>query len=163
MKTIVPFFACLYLARSHAAPQRRPPNIVLVLADAPRLGRSGYGHPNIRTPNLDRMAAEGMRFTEFYSTAEVCSPSRAAVDRALPVCSGMCHDQFRVLRATHWRSPADEITLLRPSRRALRDRVHWQMASRQLEANNQPSSAPARLRLLLGLPHSNDMNPTLTR
>jgi len=37
-----------------------------------------YGHPGIRTPNLDRMATQGMRFTDFYVASEVCTPSRAA-------------------------------------------------------------------------------------
>jgi len=38
-----------------------------------------FGSPNIETPNLDKMAAEGMKFTDFYSAASVCSPSRAAL------------------------------------------------------------------------------------
>jgi len=38
-----------------------------------------FGSPNIKTPNLDRMAAEGMKFTDFYSAASICSPSRAAL------------------------------------------------------------------------------------
>ncbi len=38
-----------------------------------------FGSPNIKTPNLDRMAAEGMKFTDFYAAASVCSPSRAAL------------------------------------------------------------------------------------
>ena len=61
------------------------PNIIIILADDLGWGDLGcYGHPSIRTPNLDRMAAEGMRFTDFYSAGEVCTPSRAAlVDRPL--------------------------------------------------------------------------------
>ncbi len=48
---------------------------------------------------LDRMAAEGMRFTDFYSAAEVCTPSRAALlTGRYPVRSGMRTNQFRVLR-----------------------------------------------------------------
>src|SRR5678809_413405 len=37
-----------------------------------------YGQKEVRTPNLDKLAAEGMRFTHFYTTAPVCSPSRSA-------------------------------------------------------------------------------------
>src|SRR5215467_780187 len=85
-----------------AAEPGRPPNLIIILADDLGYGDLGcYGHPSIRTPNLDRMAAEGMRFTDFYSAGEVCTPSRAALMTGrLPIRSGMCHDQFRVLRAT---------------------------------------------------------------
>src|SRR5688572_7329421 len=69
-----------------------PPNIVVIYADDLGYGDLGcYGHPTIRTPQLDRMAAEGMRFTQFYSAAEVCTPSRAALlTGRLPVRNGMC-------------------------------------------------------------------------
>src|SRR5512138_70432 len=90
------------------------PNIVIILADDLGYGDLGcYGHPTIRTPNLDRMAAEGMRFTDFYSAAEVCTPSRAALlTGRYAVRSGMAHDQFRVLRRrSTGHLPAEEITL----------------------------------------------------
>ena len=46
------------------------PNVVILLADDLGYGDLGcYGHPTIRTPHLDRMAAEGMKFTGFYSAA----------------------------------------------------------------------------------------------
>ena len=57
-----------------------PPNIVLILADDLGYGELGsYGQRRIRTPRLDRMAAEGMRFTQFYSGSTVCAPSRATL------------------------------------------------------------------------------------
>lgn len=57
-----------------------PPNIIIILADDLGYGDLGcYGHPSIRTPNLDRMAAEGLRFTDFYAAANLCTPSRAAL------------------------------------------------------------------------------------
>lgn len=57
-----------------------PPNIVVILCDDLGYGDlSSYGHPHIRTPNLDRMAAEGIRCTDFYSTAPVCSASRVGL------------------------------------------------------------------------------------
>ena len=73
-------------------PQAEKPNIVIIFADDLGYGDLGcYGHPTIRTPNLDRMAAEGMQFTDFYSAAEVCTPSRAALlTGRLPIRSGMC-------------------------------------------------------------------------
>lgn len=56
------------------------PNIVIVLCDDLGFGDlSVNGHPHIRTPNLDRLAATGLRFTNFYSAAPVCSPSRVGL------------------------------------------------------------------------------------
>ena len=58
----------------------QPTNFIIILADDLGYGDLGcYGNPTIPTPNLDRMAAEGMRFTQFYVAAAVCSPSRAAL------------------------------------------------------------------------------------
>ncbi len=55
-----------------------PPNIVFIMADDLGYGELGsYGQEKIRTPNLDRLAAEGMRFTQHYSGSPVCAPSRA--------------------------------------------------------------------------------------
>lgn len=57
--------------------QERTPNIILVLADDLGWKELGcYGQEKIRTPHLDRMAAEGMRFTQFYTGAPVCAPAR---------------------------------------------------------------------------------------
>jgi arylsulfatase A len=56
------------------------PNVIIIFADDLGYGDLGcYGSPTIRTPHLDRMASEGLRFTDFYSASEVCSPSRAAL------------------------------------------------------------------------------------
>jgi arylsulfatase A-like enzyme len=58
----------------------RPPNVVIIFTDDQGYQDVGcYGSPLIRTPHLDRMAAEGVRFTDFYVGASVCSPSRAAL------------------------------------------------------------------------------------
>ena len=63
-----------------AAAAGRPPNVVILFTDDQGYEDVGcFGSPLIRTPNLDRMAAEGMRFTDFYVAASVCSPSRAAL------------------------------------------------------------------------------------
>jgi arylsulfatase A-like enzyme len=61
-----------------AAP--RKPNIVFILADDLGYGELGcYGQKKIRTPHLDRLAAEGMRFTQCYAGSNVCAPSRSTL------------------------------------------------------------------------------------
>src|SRR5277367_5592045 len=62
-----------------AAPSAPPPNIVFILCDDLGFGDLGCYGSRIRTPNLDRLAAEGARFTNFCSADPVCSPSRAAL------------------------------------------------------------------------------------
>ena len=67
------------------------PNIVILFADDLGYGDLGsFGHPYIRTPNIDTLAANGQRWTDFYVAAPVCSPSRAALlTGRLPVRSGL--------------------------------------------------------------------------
>lgn len=63
-----------------AAPASRPPNIIFILADDIALGDVGcYGQKLIATPNLDRMAAQGMRCTQAYCGSSVSAPSRASL------------------------------------------------------------------------------------
>lgn len=58
----------------------RPPNVVLILADDLGVGELGcYGQTKIRTPNLDALARDGMRFTEAYAGSCVCAPSRCVL------------------------------------------------------------------------------------
>lgn len=59
---------------------QKPPNIIYILADDLGYGDLGsYGQERIKTPNLDRMAEEGMRFTQHYSGSTVCAPSRSSL------------------------------------------------------------------------------------
>jgi arylsulfatase A-like enzyme len=72
----------LRAAAALAVPQarRRPPNIIFILADDLGYGDlSCYGQQRFRTPHLDRMAAEGMRFTQAYAGSTVCAPSRCSL------------------------------------------------------------------------------------
>jgi arylsulfatase A len=80
--TRYPLFAvaALVMLAPVLAAQSRRPNVVIILADDLGYGDTAcYGHPAIRTPNLDRVAAQGIRFTSFYSASPVCSPSRVGL------------------------------------------------------------------------------------
>jgi len=74
-------FALLSCADEAPSPeQAAPPNIILVMADDMGWGQTGYyNHPVLKTPNLDAMAANGLRFDRFYAGAPNCSPTRASV------------------------------------------------------------------------------------
>jgi arylsulfatase A-like enzyme len=76
------FLKLLPLAATAAAqttPARKP-NFLVIVTDDQGIGDVGcYGHPEVRTPNLDRLAASGVRFTQWYSNAPICSASRAAI------------------------------------------------------------------------------------
>jgi arylsulfatase A-like enzyme len=67
-------------ARPAQAAGDKKPNILLVVADDLGYGDLGcYGCRDIRTPNIDRLAAQGVRLTDFYASAPVCSPTRASL------------------------------------------------------------------------------------
>src|SRR6516162_2824913 len=65
-------------AQGQAAP--RSPNVLLIVADDLGYGDLGcYGSKEIRTPSIDRLAAQGVRLIDFYASAPICSPSRASL------------------------------------------------------------------------------------
>jgi arylsulfatase A-like enzyme len=154
--------ALLLIVLTSFAPAADKPNFVIILADDLGYGDLGcYGHPSIRTPNLDRMAAEGVRFTDFYVAAEVCTPSRAALlTGRYPIRSGMAHNQFRVLRRESvGYLPDDEITiasLLKQQGYVTGAVGKWHLGNWM----NNPAGHPMKhgFDSYFGLPHSNDMN-----
>ncbi len=94
MRTLQLFsLALLGLSLAGPAGAATPPNVIIIFADDLGYGDlGGYGHPSIRTPHLDRMAAEGLRFTDFYAAAALCTPSRAALLTGRhAIRSGMAH------------------------------------------------------------------------
>ena len=137
-------FLCIALPAaltSAAASTDRPPNIVIIYADDLGYGDLGcYGHPTIRTPNLDRMAAEGMRFTQFYSAAEVCTPSRAALlTGRYPIRSGMHPSTaFACVLALDYARVAGDGVLAAGIESAAR---RWHLADRDAPLAYEPSLA----------------------
>jgi len=78
------------LTQQQAAAQANQPNIIFILADDLGYGDLGcYGQERIQTPNIDRMAAQGMRFTQCYAGSTVCAPSRSVLMQGLH--TGHCH------------------------------------------------------------------------
>ena len=77
---VIPSSGCQSEFASASSAAKKRPNIIFILADDLGYGDLGcYGQGKIRTPNLDRMAAEGMRFTQHYAGNTVCAPSRCAL------------------------------------------------------------------------------------
>ncbi len=102
-------------------PKTKKPNIIVVFADDLGYGDLGsFGHPTIRTPNLDRMAVEGQKWTSFYAAASVCTPSRAGLlTGRLPVRSGMASNVRRVLFPDSRNGlPQEEVTLAEQLKKA---------------------------------------------
>jgi arylsulfatase A len=101
MKTLATRFllAGLLCFGTHSSLAATPPNFVVIFCDDLGYGDIGaFGNPTIRTPNLDRLAVEGQRWTNFYVGASVCTPSRAAIlTGRLPIRNGMMSAERRVL------------------------------------------------------------------
>ena len=139
----------------------RGPNVVIIFTDDLGYGDLGcYGHPTLATPHLDRMAAEGQRWTDFYVAASVCTPSRAALlTGRLPVRNGMCSDRRRVLFPdSKGGLPQTEITLAR----ALEELGYATVCIGKWHLGHLPEFLPTShgFDTYYGIPYSNDMDRT---
>ncbi len=73
-------FSQLLVGSVRSADEKTPPNVILVFIDDMGWGDfSCFGNPDARTPNIDRLAAEGIAFAHFYVNSPICSPSRVAI------------------------------------------------------------------------------------
>lgn len=137
----------------------RSPNFVIIFADDLGYGDLGvYGHPTIRTPNMDRMAYEGQKWTNFYVAASVCTPSRAALMTGrLPVRSGMASHKSRVLFPNSAKGlPQSEITLAEQLKKAGYATAcigKWHLGHKQ-----QYLPLSHGFDYYFGIPYSNDMD-----
>lgn len=142
------------------APEK--PNFVIIFADDMGYGDlSSYGHPTIHTPNLDRMASEGQKWTNFYVGSSVCTPSRAAIMTGrLPVRNGMTSKVHRVLQP--WSTngmPQSEITIAEQLKKAGYNTGafgKWHLGSKE-----QYLPVKQGFDYWYGIPYSNDMDVAL--
>jgi arylsulfatase A-like enzyme len=133
----------------------RPPNFIIILADDQGYGDLGcYGSPHIRTPNIDRMAREGARFTDFYAQP-LCGPSRAALmTGCYPVRNSLMFNHLPRARTGIHR---DERTIAE----VLKPRGYATMMIGKWHLGDAPPFLPTRhgFDSYFGLPYSNDMWP----
>ena len=139
--------------------QERPPNLIILFADDLGYGDLGsYGHPAIRTPNLDALAHEGQRWTDFYVAAPVCSPSRGALlTGKLPIHSGLYGRRVGVLFPGQPGGIPDEETTLAE---VLRELGYASGIIGKWHLGDRPEDLPTRhgFDFWYGLPYSNDMD-----
>lgn len=106
-------------ARLDARQPDRPPSFIYIMADDLGYGELGcYGQTKIRTPRLDRMAAEGMRFSQFYAAAPVCAPTRCSLITGLHTGHSFIRDNREIQPEGQLALPEGTVTLPLLLRRA---------------------------------------------
>src|SRR5262245_20022004 len=160
--SLVICFALPLMSMPHA-PAERKPSIIFIYADDMGYGDLGcYGAKAIRTPNLDRMAAEGLRLTSFYSVAPVCTPSRAALMTGR-YAARMGIQQMHLANVLTYADktglPTDETTIAA----ALKARGYATAAIGKWHLGHvEPFRAIDRgFDYYFGIPYSNDMQPSI--
>ncbi len=134
----------------------RPPNLVIIFCDDLGYGDLGCYGSRIRTPNLDRLAAEGMRFMQHLSANPVCSPSRASL------LTGRYPTRVGVPRVLFPKDttglPSDELTLAE----LLKPLGYKTMCVGKWHLGHLPQFLPTSRGFdeYFGIPYSNDMKPT---
>ncbi|MFT4566381.1 MAG: arylsulfatase A [Saprospiraceae bacterium] len=140
--------------------QKDATNFVILFADDLGYGDLGtYGHPTIRTPHLDKMAREGMKFSQFYVSASVCTPSRAGLlTGRYSIRSGLADDRFGVFFPYSLGGlPQSEITIAE----GLKQKNYATAIFGKWHLGHYPDYLPTKqgFDTYFGLPYSNDMSP----
>ena len=134
-----------------------PPNIVLIFADDLGYGDLGvFGATGYQTPNLDRLAREGVRFTDFYAAQAVCSASRAAL------LTGCYPNRIGILGALGPRSKIGISDSETTMAEVLKSRGYATAIVGKWHLGDAPRFLPTRhgFDSYFGLPYSNDMRPS---
>ena len=152
----------LWPMSQQAAQAQQKPNIIFIYADDLGYGDLGcYGARAFKTPNIDRMAAEGLRLTSFYSVSPICTPSRAALMTGR-YAARMGIEQMQLANVLFPKDqtglPQSEITIAR----ALKDRGYATACIGKWHLGNvRPHRAIDHgFDYYFGIPYSNDMTPT---
>ncbi|MGK7394183.1 MAG: sulfatase family protein [Candidatus Cyclobacteriaceae bacterium M3_2C_046] len=137
----------------------RLPNFVILFADDLGYGDVGvYGHPTIKTPNLDQLASEGMKLTQFYAAASICTPSRAGLlTGRLPIRNGMCGGRGVLFPDSDGGLPPSEITIAE----ALKTKGYASACVGKWHLGHLEQYLPTNqgFDYYFGIPYSNDMSP----
>ncbi|WP_082316512.1 sulfatase-like hydrolase/transferase [Mangrovimonas sp. ST2L15] len=140
---------------------KNPPNVIVIFVDDMGYGDlSSYGHPTIRTPHLDQMAHEGMRFTQFYVAAPVCTPSRAGLlTGRYPVRTGLVEGIMKggvLFPDSENGLKAEEVTIAE----VLKQKDYATMAVGKWHLGHLPQYLPTTQGFdeYYGIPYSNDMD-----
>ncbi len=139
--------------------QNQKPNFIIIFTDDQGYGDLGvFGHPTIKTPNLDQMAMEGQKWTNFYVAANVCTPSRSAIMTGrLPVRTGMFSNTRRVLFPdSDGGLPSSENTIAK----LLKSSGYSTVAIGKWHLGHLPQYLPTShgFDSYFGIPYSNDMD-----
>lgn len=156
VRTLLAFLSLFAVASIVPAADTTKPNIVLIFTDDQGYGDLGcYGAKDLRTPNMDRLAVEGTRFTNFYVAQPVCTASRAAL------LTGCYSNRVSMSGALNHTSP----TGIHPNEKLLSELCKSQgyatAAYGKWHLGHQPPFLPTRRGFdeFVGIPYSNDNGP----
>ena len=142
-----------------SAQSENPPNFVVVFCDDLGYGDIGsFGHPLIQTPNIDRMAVEGQKWTQFYVADPVCTPSRAGLlTGRYPIRNGMTSSKRHVFFPDSPNGlPLEELTIAE----ILKPQGYTSAAIGKWHLGHLPKFLPGQqgFDYYYGIPYSNDMD-----
>lgn len=160
---LVLLIGCKQTASQQESVKKNYTNFVVIFADDLGYGDLGcYGHPTIKTPNLDQMAIEGQRWTNFYVAANVCTPSRGALlTGRYPVRLGLAPVETHrgvFFPDSDGGLPTDEVTIAK----MLKSKDYSTACIGKWHLGHLPQYLPTShgFDYFYGLPYSNDMDPT---
>lgn len=163
-KNSLVFLICLitpFLIRANTTPNPKdpPPNVIIIFMDDMGYGDlSSAGHPTIRTPNIDRLSNEGLKWTNFYTASSVCSPSRGALlTGRYPIRIGLGGENRRVFFPdSKGGLPDSEVTIAE----MLKEKGYQTGVVGKWHLGHLPQFLPAKqgFDYYYGIPYSNDMN-----